>query len=318
MSLTSSFSPDNVACLRYFVRHPLLCALRLMRIASKNDRVRQMVLLRNLASGLPDRIAGKFMEEINHLMDMPPTDDDMLPYPLANKEPIEVEGGFDKKKGLPYVMHKGRRLYGRKDQRYEDVARYYRYCVGDEGLLGTGRRTKSPHAYVDAGFRVEHGDVVVDIGCSDALFAFDNAELADKIYLFEAWKRWMPALEASFDPFKKKTRIISKIVSDKTGKNEIRLADAIEESGSERYFIKMDIEGAERAVISSSADFLRNNKVKLSCCVYHRQDDAKVISGMLKELGFSFRYSDGYVLSPLNDMICPYFRHGVLYARNYP
>ena len=79
----------------------------------------------------------------------------------------------------------------------------------------------------------------------------------------------------------------------------------------------MDIEGGERAVLASSADFLRTHKVKLSCCVYHRQDDAEVISGMLEELGFSLRYSDGYMLPLLGDIVFPYFRHGVVHARNF-
>ena len=166
-------------------------------------------------------------------------------------------------------------------------------------------------------FQVEQGDVVVDIGCSDALFAFDNAKQASRIYLFEAWKRWLPAFQASFAPYAEKTRIFTKLVSDVTNEKQIRLADAIQEGISSHYFIKMDIEGGERAVLASSADFLRSNKVKLSYCVYHRQDDAKIISGMLKGMGFSMRYSDGYMLPLCNGIHYPYFRHGVIYAINY-
>ena len=79
----------------------------------------------------------------------------------------------------------------------------------------------------------------------------------------------------------------------------------------------MDIEGWERLVIKSNADFLKSAKVKLSCCVYHRQDDAQVIEMMLKDMGYTTRFSDGYMLPVMNGIHYPYFRHGVIYAQNY-
>ncbi len=274
-------------------------------------------MLRSLAQGLPDRVACEYMQEIENLKAFSPGEYPVFPYPYSDRGPVTVETGFDRKRRLPYVLHKGRPLFGKKGQSLRDVEWYYRWYVENEGLLGSGRRIKTPHSYVNGDFRVEDGDVVVDIGCSDALFAFDNAEIAGKIYLFESCKQWRPALEASFEPFREKTHIISRLVSNKTSKREIRLCDAINEPDSSHYFIKMDIEGGERTVIASSADFLRRNKVKLSCCVYHRQDDAEAISAMLREMGFSFRYSEGYMLPLLNDIVYPYFRHGVIYARNF-
>ena len=315
--LRFDFHPQTKGHLRQVILHPLICGCRLLRFLNQDDVKKQRLSLRNLAMGLPDRVAGVYLREIENLGTFPLDDDSVFPYPYLDKEPIVVESGFDRKRLLPYVVHKGRSFFGTKDQRAEEVARSYRYYVEDEGLLGTGRRVKSPHAYVDEDFKVEEGDVVVDVGCSDALFAFDNAEVAGKIYLFESWKKWRPALEASFEPFREKTHIFSRLVSDKTNKREIRLSDAIREPDTSHFFIKMDIEGGERAVLATSADFLRRHKVKLSCCVYHRQDDAEVISGMLKELGFSLRYSDGYMLPSLGDIVFPYFRHGVVHARNF-
>ena len=303
--------------LRQVLLHPLASGYRLLRFLNQDEERMQRHLLRNLALGLPGREAEMFQQEIDNLKDFSADDYPLFPYPFSNIEPCVIKSGFDKGKGLPYVIHNNRRFFGRKDQTVEEIERSYRYFVDEEGLLGTGRRIKSPHSYVDTTFRVEPGDIVVDIGCSDALFAFDNAEKAKRIYLFESWNRWRPALNASFEPFMGKTRVYSRFVSDRTTRKEIKLCDAINESSSDCYFIKMDIEGGERAVIQSSAEFLRANKVKLSCCVYHRQDDAKVISEILKELGFSFRYSQGYMLPLCGDMLFPYFRHGVIYAQNF-
>ena len=315
--LRFDFEPETQDNLRQVFLHPLVCGCRLLRLLGNDDKRQRRLMLRSLAQGLPDRVACEYMQEIENLKAFSPGEYPVFPYPYSDRGPVTVETGFDRKRRLPYVLHNGRPLFGKKGQSLRDVEWYYRWYVENEGLLGSGRRIKTPHSYVNGDFRVEDGDVVVDIGCSDALFAFDNAEIAGKIYLFESCKQWRPALEASFEPFREKTHIISRLVSNKTSKREIRLCDAINEPDSSHYFIKMDIEGGERTVIASSADFLRRNKVKLSCCVYHRQDDAEAISAMLREMGFSFRYSEGYMLPLLNDIVYPYFRHGVIYARNF-
>ena len=79
----------------------------------------------------------------------------------------------------------------------------------------------------------------------------------------------------------------------------------------------MDIEGGERQVISGNEDFFRKRKVRLSCCVYHRQNDAEIIRDMLVRLGYKARFSDGYMLVDMNGIHFPYFRRGVIYAWNY-
>jgi hypothetical protein len=79
----------------------------------------------------------------------------------------------------------------------------------------------------------------------------------------------------------------------------------------------MDIEGWERTVIEGNAEFFKSAKVKLSCCVYHRQDDAQVIEAMLKKMGYKTRFSEGWMLPTMNGIHYPYFRHGVIYAQNY-
>ena len=114
-------------------------------------------------------------------------------------------------------------------------------------------------------------------------------------------------------------KIIGKMVSDSTSKHTTRIVDAIGKdiSADDRFFVKMDIEGGERFVIKGNEDFFRNNKVKLSCCVYHRQDDAIVIKDTLERLGYTTRFSKGYMLIGMNGIHYPYFRHGVIYAKNY-
>ena len=188
-----------------------------------------------------------------------------------------------------------------------------------EGITGSGILEKSPHVYQDANFFVENGDFLLDIGCAEGLFTIANIDKIREGLLFECDSVWGKPLSVTFQPYHDKIRIINKIVSDTTTKNKIRIVDAIRETAevNGRYFVKMDIEGGERFVIKGNEDFFRNNQVKLSCCVYHRQDDAIVIKEMLERLGYKTRFSEGFMLSDMNGIHFPYFRHGVIYAWNY-
>ena len=292
--------------------HPMRSIYRLCRSLAGDSELEKRELLYNLALSLPDRVAAEYRRELEYLAKFPRDYTNMFPY--ARKEGARKEIEFGQEKGLPFVVHDGRKFFGPRDMTPTEMAAAYRYFTEEEGLLGNGCRECSPHAYTDGSFTVENGDTVVDVGCSDALFAFHHAERAEHIYLFESWSRWKPALEASFAPYRERTTILDRFVTDRTSGRNIRLADAVKGGDGARYFIKMDIEGGERSVIEASRDFLMSNRVKLSCCVYHRQDDAEVISGMLREMGFTTRYSNGYMLPLINGIQFPYFRRGVVYA----
>jgi hypothetical protein len=312
-------SDDTLQMMKKVVKHPIDSIWMLFQLLSR-DEVFESSVLCNLAAGLPDRLYNKYKGEIDYLSDFLFLDANpckMFPYKDVRSMPV-VEAGWDKKAKLPYVMHKGKRFYSCNRFSVERACAEYRYFLGIEGILGTGIKEKSPHSYVDKDFYVEPGDVVLDVGCSDALFALDNVDNASQIFLFEVDKRWKRPLENTFKPYSEKVSIINKLVSSRNSKNEIRLADALADVDKNKtFFIKMDIEGFEREVISASEDFLKSHKVKLSCCVYHRQDDAVVIKDMLEKMGYKTRFSDGYMLLWKNGIHFPYFRRGVIYAQNY-
>ena len=188
----------------------------------------------------------------------------------------------------------------------------------EEGLLGTGHLRKSPHSYVTDTFKVESGDIVLDVGSEEGLFALDNIELAANVYVFESLKCWSCPLMATFGPFKDQVRIINKYVGSKLSRTSTTLSDVLKcEDEHSTYFIKMDIEGAERDVLQASEDFLRNHRIKLACAAYHRQDDADYLRGILEGMGFTVHFSDGYMIPQVNDFIYPYFRRGIIYAQNF-
>ena len=313
--LRYGFDPQTVSYVKRVCGHPLESVFRLFRQLSKDDELEQRQLLQNLALGLPDRVARAYCRELEFLAAFPRKEYALFPYAVI-REPTPVRAEMDRALKMPFVVHRNYRFYFPADTTEQELERSYRYFVDEEGILGNGWLEKSPHSYTDRDFKVEFGDVVVDIGCSDGLFSLENIEWAEKVYLIESWSRWKPALEATFGPFKDKVVILDKFVSNKTWGGEIRLEDALAGEKDAHFFIKMDIEGGERTVLDASRDFFLKNRVKLSCCVYHRQDDAEWISRFLQELGYHTRFSDGYMLPLFNGVQFPYFRHGVVYAWN--
>lgn len=220
--------------------------------------------------------------------------------------------------GFPCVLHDGKRLFFQRKTSLREAAQTYRNFVDREGITGHGCLEKNPHNYQSQSHFVETGDVLVDIGCSEALFSLDNIEKVSRAFLFEADPGWREPLEKTFGGrFKDKVVITNKFVGDGVTNSSVRLDEVLCHDGAAVYFIKMDIEGAERVVLETSREFLMQHKVKLSCCVYHRQDDAEYIQQALEAMGFSTAFSDGYMLPICDELKPPYFRKGVIYARNF-
>lgn len=292
--------------------------------ARTNPCESNLSLLRNFVLSMPQNEQEPFASECKFIRDMSIDDLSAIVFPYrmrAGGEKVsatKIETGRDK--GMPYVVHSsGRRVYFPKSTGETAMLENYRGLMYAEGITGAGVLEKSPHCYQDADFRLEDGDCLLDLGCAEALFTIDNIDRVSKAVLFECESVWAKPLAATFRPYREKVYIIKKMVSDKTSKKTSRIMDAIDgvADGGRKFFVKMDIEGGERQVISGNEDFFRERKVKLSCCVYHRQNDAEIIRGMLENLGYKTRFSDGYMLVDMNGIHFPYFRRGVIYAWNH-
>lgn len=238
----------------------------------------------------------------------------MFPYRFVGT-PRSVNTAISSE-GFPFAEHEGVRIYFPKDWSLQQVEWQFRIYLEDEGLTGKGRRTKSPHCYVTESHHPEAEDVIVDIGCSEGFFSRSFASIAKKIYLFEADPKWRDPLGETFRDCSDKVVFTEKFVGARTNEREARLEDILPSSNNDQYFMKMDVEGAEREILESSSKFLTSNKVKMSCCCYHRQDDARYLTKLLRGLGFATRYSEGWML-PYDSRTFPFFRRGVIYARNY-
>ena len=308
--------------IREVLSNPKLSILNLFRIARHLPSEDAPSMIRNLVLSLPNEIKERYAEECAFVEAMPLDDltGIMFPYPERMAGPGVLETSTGVEKGLPYVMHNLRsKLFFLKNTNKADMLGKYQELVDREGLLGTGKLAKSPHCYQDGEFRVENGDVLLDVGCAEAVFSLDNIDIASKVYLFESSPEWCKPLQLTFAPYGEKVVLVNKLVSDRTDNDNTTLLDVVKADVKDgvHFFVKMDIEGWERIVISGNEDFFTSAKIKLSCCVYHRQDDAQIIESMLKQKGYKTRFSDGWMLPAMNGIHYPYFRHGVIYAQNY-
>lgn len=235
-----------------------------------------------------------------------------FPYVQIKRCPIPLSG-FDDINKLPFVCHNGKRLYFSSDYTSETAAEMYRYYIEKENLLGGNYTEKAPHQYQTEMFKVEEGDVLVDMGCAEALLSLDVIEKVKHVYLIEGDKKWIPALEATFAPYIHKVTIINKFVDDADSDESIRLRDILQNEIGNSIFIKMDVEGAEVKVLNDSKDCLKDRKnTKIVCCTYHYNGDYEKITGILDDINYSWTASDGVMLFSCYDKpVSPFYRTGL-------
>lgn len=238
-----------------------------------------------------------------------------FPY-KKNKHLSHVECGYSEEKQLPFVIHKRKKLFFPRIYSTDNIEYLYRNYIENEQLIGSGYLEKAPHCYITDQFHVQLNDIVVDIGAAEGLLSLDCVETACKVYIVEADPVWIPAITATFEPWKDKCIIVNKFVSDHNDNTNIRLDTLLCNESNHQLFIKMDIEGGETNVLNASKEWLTSLKnMKLACCTYHHHNDAKIIENLVQDIQCSYEFSDGYMLFDQYDEIRPpYFRHGVIRA----
>ena len=222
--------------------------------------------------------------------------------------PFEIEN--DVSCGLKYVIYKGKRMYfprGWTDLRIRD---YYCSVVGEQDPY-------SPHCYDKEGFFVKDGSVLVDVGAAEGIFALDNIEKAKRIYLIDADRAWMEALEHTFSDYREKVEIIYGFVGDRSeGKDNIVLDDLL--AGETINYIKMDIEGYEKAALNGSRRLVAYNQ-NLTCaiCSYHCKEDEAWIKDFFADNGCVTDHSRGFICPDwsISSRLDAELRRGIVFAK---
>lgn len=267
-----------------------------------------------LRMSLVKKNSPKFEKEADYILQHLDNQEEwFVPYKMISS-PLKVKSGFDWRKGLPFVEHVGKKLFFPAHYSEDFCEYFYRGYIEKECLLGGWYREKQPHQYESSNCKVEKDDVLVDVGCAEALFALDHIDKVSKAYLIESDDKWIPALKATFHDYLDKVIIVKKQIAGIDSEETVTLKTLLQNDLKNPLYIKMDIEGAEAGVLNSSKDFLESaNNVKMAVCTYHRLEDADSFSHLFEEMGYDYEFSEGYMYLYRNcNPVYPYFRRGII------
>jgi hypothetical protein len=236
-----------------------------------------------------------------------------MEFDSVSEETIPVY--FDDDKKLCFFDLAGKKLYYAGDDLAFNRFNFYFVTMVEQ-------MPHSPHLYLTDDFQIEEGDVLCDIGAAEANFALMAVDKCSQIHIFEGDEKWNEAIWATFAPYREKTTIINKMVSDVSDEEYLTLDEYF---GEQRVdFLKLDVEGAEMKVLKGAQKLLaKNRQIKLCVCTYHRSGDAFELADYLQGLGFKTEFSEGLMVfgeeyDPEwyrgSDPQYPYFRHGLIRA----
>jgi hypothetical protein len=231
----------------------------------------------------------------------------LLPDPSAKYNPADIEVHRAEGGDLSYVMRHGKKIFFPKSMTREEIVTYYRD-------LSIEQDPSSPHYYFSNGAAVQEGDVVVDVGASEGIFALDIVETANKVYVIEGDQSWIRPLEETFRPWKDKVTIMPKYVSDSNTEHYATLDSLFH--GVKVNFVKMDIEGFEEGALKGADTLLSNAELTVVVAAYHNKRSETSIRKILAEKGFVISTSNGYVVLIYDVRLTPpYLRRGLVIGK---
>lgn len=213
---------------------------------------------------------------------------DLISYDFVKEyHTMPVEVYWDETSGMGYVPYKARRMFFPRGWSEERIISYYRSVVMEQDV-------GSPHCYADEKFGVKEGDVIVDAGAAEGIFALDHIEQASRIYLVEADRGWIEALEKTFENEGDKVQIIYGFLDSKHDGEHVSIDGLFHEK--DINYIKMDIEGAEQSALAGAVEALeRCEDIRCAICSYHCREDEQEIRRVLEKHGFETATSRGYM-----------------------
>ncbi|MEY8332170.1 FkbM family methyltransferase [Lachnospiraceae bacterium 47-T17] len=212
-------------------------------------------------------------------------------YSFAKKyEILDVETYFDEQHSMYWVNYYGHKLYfSRMYKTKEEVIEYYR-------AFSLEQDKKSPHRYIDENFKINKGDVVVDVGAAEGNFSLEIIEDASKVYIIESDQDWIDALKLTFADYMDKVVIIKGFVSSYDDGVMMTLDDLIHEPVN---FIKMDIEGSEWEALQGAKQLINNSTcLQMAVCAYHRDFDENLIEHFMDSMDMVYSTTAGYMWFP--------------------
>ena len=216
-----------------------------------------------------------------------------LPYPMGQED------------GLWYALVEGKKVFFGENR--HDAEAYLKETV--HWLEGD-----TPHRYLyppEDGVDVPEGAILLDIGAAEGYFGMRYLDRCKKVYFFECDEKWLEYLRRTCAPYMDKIEIVNGFVGDRDG--QIRL-DEFFKDREKPTVVKMDVEGAEGAVLRGMSGMLHDPSLPMTLliCTYHRQEDWDRYEAMLRD-EFELHSSEKYYWD-MQDPYPPFFRKGIMRA----
>ena len=261
----------------------------------------------NYFASLPENEVNKEQKEVIQYIEN--NEVRILPYKFhTNYSPDQVEVIYDPEKGMRYVLQDGKRLYFIKRWTEKKIQRSYCDLMREQDR-------ESPHRYLTDSFTIGENDVLADIGAAEGNFSLAVIENVKKVFIFEYDQEWIDALRVTFAPWAEKVEIVNKFVSDRNDSKNIRF-DTFFENNKDVTFFKIDVDGAESVFLDSCDRVFNSHRpFKIALCTYHKHDDEKDFTRLLKDYGFTVSPSKGYMINYYDKKLkAPYLRRGLIRA----
>ena len=146
-----------------------------------------------------------------------------------------------------------------------------------------------PHFYEKPVTQVMQGDIVLDCGAAEGLFALTVCNRCKKVYCFEPLASFTQSLRKTFAPmdnviveqlaladFKGKAYLSgsqegSVISAQVSGEGcEVSTIDSLfYDKGEDVDYIKIDVEGSEASLIKGASNTIRSRKPRIAAAAYH-------------------------------------------------
>lgn len=229
-------------------------------------------------------------EEIRKLVEYVKRTNSLDVFNYAYKEKyddIDIAVFYDEEAQMNYIYYQEKKMYFPNTFSIDGIIAYVSSILAEQD-------EESPHCYYQENYLVQEGDVVIDAGVAEGNFALSVIDKVKKIYLIECEEDWVRALEKTFEPYKDKVVIVERFVSDTVDDTNITIDELLQ--GEEVNYIKMDIEGAERAALTGAKKSIENSpKLTIAACAYHKRGDEAWIKEYLESLGMKTENTPGYM-----------------------
>lgn len=214
---------------------------------------------------------------------------EIIPYDFCKKYDYHDIKVYRDTDGYPFVIHNGKKLYGRKDDSDDFFAYYYSYTLMEQD-------SESPHCYVTDDSRTpQEGCIIAELGAAEGMFGLDYIEKAKKLYLFECSKKWHEPLRRTFAPWKEKIEVVPYFVGTGGNKdNTIQLDEFFKDR--EVTIVKADIERAELAMLRGGVETFSKKIQQAYICTYHNFDHPFLIKEYLEKYMFKVKFNKGFML----------------------